>query len=98
MKADVYQIIQTDFVFTLSFKVLGLCQNKKHEFDQYTKGGHFCAAHMALKGENFVSRQYLSSGQGANTFYLCPYSLIHCLPGGIQVQVDVKHLLLNFGD
>ena len=26
----------------------GLCQNKKHEFDQYTKGGHFCAAHMAL--------------------------------------------------
>ena len=20
----------------------GLCQNKKHEFDQYTKGGHFC--------------------------------------------------------
>ena len=26
----------------------GLCQKKKHEFDQYTKGGHFCAAHMAL--------------------------------------------------
>ena len=26
----------------------GLCQNKKHEFDQFTKGGHFCAAHMAL--------------------------------------------------
>ena len=26
----------------------GLYQNKKHEFDQYTKGGHFCAAHMAL--------------------------------------------------
>ena len=26
----------------------GLCQNKKHEFDQYTKGGHFCAAHIAL--------------------------------------------------
>ena len=26
----------------------GLCQNKKHEFDQYTKGSHFCAAHMAL--------------------------------------------------
>ena len=26
----------------------GLCQNKKHEFDQYTKGGHFCAEHMAL--------------------------------------------------
>ena len=22
--------------------------HKKHEFDQYTKGGHFCAAHMAL--------------------------------------------------
>ena len=28
----------------------GLCQNKMHEFDQYTKGGHFCAAHMALTG------------------------------------------------
>ena len=26
----------------------GLCQNKKHAFYQYTKGGHFCAAHMAL--------------------------------------------------
>ena len=26
----------------------GLCQNKKHKFDQYIKGGHFCAAHMAL--------------------------------------------------
>ena len=26
----------------------GLCQDKKHEFDQYTKGGHFCAAHIAL--------------------------------------------------
>ena len=26
----------------------GLCQNKKHEFDQYRKGGHFCVAHMAL--------------------------------------------------
>ena len=26
-------------------KCKGLCQNKKHE---YTKGGHFCAAHMAL--------------------------------------------------
>ena len=26
----------------------GLCQNKKHEFDQYTKRGHFCAAHIAL--------------------------------------------------
>ena len=26
----------------------GLCQNKKHDFYQYTKGGHFCAAHMAL--------------------------------------------------
>ena len=25
-----------------------MCQNKNHEFDQYTKGGHFCAAHMAL--------------------------------------------------
>ena len=34
----------------------GLCQNKKHEFGQYTKGGHFCAAHMALRGAlNFVS-------------------------------------------
>ena len=28
----------------------GLCQNKKQEFDQYTKGGHFCAAHMTLNG------------------------------------------------
>ena len=28
-----------------------LYQNKKHEFDQHTKGGHFCAAHMALKAE-----------------------------------------------
>ena len=27
----------------------GLCQNKKHGFGQYTKGGHFCAAHIALK-------------------------------------------------
>ena len=27
----------------------GLCQNKKHEFYKYTKGGHFCAAHMALR-------------------------------------------------
>ena len=26
-----------------------LCQNEKHEFDQYTKGGHFSVAHMALK-------------------------------------------------
>ena len=26
----------------------GLCQNKKHEFYQFTKGGHFCTAHMAL--------------------------------------------------
>ena len=25
-----------------------MCQNKKHWFDQYTKGGHFCAAHIAL--------------------------------------------------
>ena len=32
-----------------------MCQNKKHEFDQYTKGGHFCAAHMALKGLNVKS-------------------------------------------
>ena len=30
----------------------GLCQNKKHEFDQYAKGGHFCAAHMALSCDN----------------------------------------------
>ena len=35
----------------------GLCQNKKHGFDQYTKGGHFCAAHMAL----MYSRQCLSA-------------------------------------
>ena len=34
----------------------GLCQNKKHEFDQYTKGGHFCAAHMALKWCIHLSR------------------------------------------
>ena len=27
----------------------GLCQNKKHGFDQYTKGGHFCAAPLALR-------------------------------------------------
>ena len=26
-----------------------LFQNKKHGFDQYTNGCHFCAAHMALK-------------------------------------------------
>ena len=32
----------------------GLRQNKKHGFDQYTKGGHFCAAHMAL---STVSKQ-----------------------------------------
>ena len=24
----------------------GLCQNKNHEFDQYTKGGHFCATQL----------------------------------------------------
>ena len=35
----------------------GLCQNYKHEFDQYTKGGHFCAAHMALNVH--VSRSFL---------------------------------------
>ena len=29
-------------------KCKGLCQNKKHVFDKYTKGGHFCVAHMAL--------------------------------------------------
>ena len=27
----------------------GLCQNEKHEFEQDTKGRHFCAAHMALR-------------------------------------------------
>ena len=32
----------------------GLCQNKKHGFDQYTKGGHFCAAHMALSSSRDV--------------------------------------------
>ena len=26
----------------------GLCQNKKYGFDKYTKGGHLCAAHLAL--------------------------------------------------
>ena len=34
----------------------GLCQNKKHEFDQYTKGGHFCAAHMTLRHFVFFSK------------------------------------------
>ena len=28
----------------------GLCQNKKHGVYQNTKGGHFCAEYMALKG------------------------------------------------
>ena len=32
----------------------GLCQNKKHAFDQYTKGGHFCAAHMALNSRSYI--------------------------------------------
>ena len=45
----------------------GLCQNKKHEFDQYTKGCHFFAAHMALKyilfgicfkNYNFLNEEY----------------------------------------
>ena len=31
-------------------------QNKKHGFDQYTKGGHFCAAHMALSRIEKVPR------------------------------------------
>ena len=39
---------QIDCVFTLSLRYKGLCHNKKHGFDQYTKGGHFCAALMAL--------------------------------------------------
>ena len=30
----------------------GLCQNKKHEFDKYTKGGHFCAAHILKSSIN----------------------------------------------
>ena len=34
----------------------GMCQNKKHKFGQYTKGGHFCAAHMALNHETFQSK------------------------------------------
>ena len=34
----------------------GLCQNKNHEFDQYTKGGHFCAAHMALTRLSCIER------------------------------------------
>ena len=33
----------------------GLFQNKKHGFDQYTKGGHFCAAHMAFQNASFWS-------------------------------------------
>ena len=32
----------------------GLCQNKKHEFGQYTKGGHCCAAYMALNSESLA--------------------------------------------
>ena len=35
----------------------GLCQNKKHEFYQYTKGGHFCAAHMALNLETCIKNR-----------------------------------------
>ena len=38
----------------------GLCQNKKHEFDQYTKGGHFCAAHMALRTHEFQFFLFIS--------------------------------------
>ena len=34
----------------------GLCQNKKNEFDKYTKGGQFCAAHMALTSNNLKVR------------------------------------------
>ena len=30
----------------------GLCQNKKHGFYYFTKGGNFCAAHIALMAEN----------------------------------------------
>ena len=32
-----------------SSRYKGLCQNKKHGFDQYSKGGHFCATHITLK-------------------------------------------------
>ena len=37
----------------------GLCQDEKREFDQYTKGGHFCAAHMALRREAVAKLFYL---------------------------------------
>ena len=40
----------------------GLCQNKKHAFDQYTKGGHFCAAHIALTRKILIHfKQYEST-------------------------------------
>ena len=42
----------------------GLCQNKKHEFDQYTKGGHFCAAHMALNARYYSPFSNKLLGQG----------------------------------
>ena len=32
----------------------GLCQNKKQVFDQYTKGGNFCAAHMTLSKSLYI--------------------------------------------
>ena len=55
-KADAYQIIQSN-LFCVHIIVQGvtrykgLCQNNKHGFDQYTKGGHFCATHIALRSE-----------------------------------------------
>ena len=49
-KAEVYQIIQSKLILCSHYRsrYKGLHQNKKHGFDQYTKGGHFCAVHMAL--------------------------------------------------
>ena len=43
-----------------------MCQNKKHEFDQHTKGGHFCAAHKGLNYsiEAGIGNQAYRSGIG----------------------------------
>ena len=51
LKADVYQIIQSKLILRSHYRSRrkGLYLNKKHEFNQYTKGGHFCVAHMSLK-------------------------------------------------
>ena len=36
-------------MFKYHSRYKGLYPIKKHEFDQYTKGDHFCAAHITLK-------------------------------------------------